>query len=125
MTIEYLEVIGDPAEMARHEPSKYERNSWNTRLLVLNVMATCARWHDLDIHNDDVADELYWICSRLEDWPEDEGFGSSDHYSFSQETIRVFHLVQDAPRCPYCGSRERDDHGGTLAHSQCTGCGAV
>lgn len=78
--------------------SKFDDNGWNTRLLVLNVMATCARWHDLDIHDDKVADELYWICNGLEDWPEDEGFGSSDHYSYSRETVRVFHIVEQEKR---------------------------
>ena len=99
------------------EPSYYDLNKWNTTLLVLNVMERCASWHGLDIHNNAVADELYWICCDLQDWPEGEGFGSSDHYSYSQETKRRFHILPD-PRCPYCGHHEKE--GWT-----CVGCGAV
>lgn len=62
--------------------SDYTRNKFNTTLLVLNVMATVARVLELDIHRNDVANSLYQICCNLEDFPEDEGFGTSDHYSY-------------------------------------------
>jgi hypothetical protein len=84
--------------MSHRQPtrlSKYDVNGWNTRDLVLNIMARVARQLDLDIHNDAVANELYWICCHLEDWPEDEGFGSSDSYGEYLEAIRVFHIPQE------------------------------
>ncbi len=65
--------------------SKFETNYWNTSLLALNIMERCARHCGKDIHNDDVAEKLYWICDDLEDWPEDEGFGSSDAYSYLKQ----------------------------------------
>ena len=64
--------------------SNYTRNKFNTTLLVLNVMATVARVLEVDIHRNDIADTLYWICCDLEDFPKDEGFGTSDHYSYVQ-----------------------------------------
>lgn len=62
--------------------SDYTRNKFNTTLLVRNVMATVARVLEVDIHDNKIADTLYWICCDLEDFPEDEGFGTSDHYSY-------------------------------------------
>lgn len=76
--------------------SKFNLNSFNTSDLVLNVMGGVARTLKLDINNDQVADELYWICCSLESFPEDEGFGSSDSYSYVQEARRVFHIVEEA-----------------------------
>lgn len=64
--------------------SNYTRNKFNTTLLVLNVMATVARVLEVDIHRNDIADTLYWICCDLEDFPEGEGFGTSDHFSYVQ-----------------------------------------
>jgi hypothetical protein len=64
--------------------SDYTRNKFNTTLLVRNVMATVARVLEVDIHDNKIADTLYWICCDLEDFPEDEGFGTSDHYSYVQ-----------------------------------------
>ena len=76
--------------------SKYESNGWNTTYLTLNIMARVARLTTLDIHDDKVANELYWICCDLEDWPEDQGFGSSDSYSYMIEARRVFHIPEQA-----------------------------
>jgi len=70
--------------------SKYEQNDFNTTLLVLNVMANVARKLDLDVNNDDTANRLYDICCDLESFPEDEGFGSSDHYGYIQAAKREF-----------------------------------
>lgn len=76
--------------------SKFQINHWHTTLLVLNVMATVARILKLDLHNDEVSNELYWVCCDLEDFPKDEGFGSSDHYGYIQDAKRVFHIVPEA-----------------------------
>lgn len=65
--------------------SKFEKNDWNTTDLVLDVMRTCARRTNQDINDDNVSDTLYWICCDLESWPEDHGFGSSDHYSYIEQ----------------------------------------
>ncbi len=70
--------------------SKYEQNGFNTTHLVLNVMATVARSVGLDINDDDTANRLYDICCDLESFPEDEGFGSSDHYSYIQQAKAEF-----------------------------------
>lgn len=70
--------------------SKHERNGFNTTGLVLNVMATVARSVKLDINDDDTADRLYQICSVLESFPQEEGFGSSDHYSYIEEAKAEF-----------------------------------
>ena len=64
--------------------SHFTVNKWNTTLLVRNVMENVARHLKVDIHRNDVADTLYWICCDLEDFPKDEGFGSSDHYTYIQ-----------------------------------------
>ena len=63
--------------------TKFETNHWNTDLLVLNVMERCARHCGKDIHDDDVAEKLYWICSDLEG--EDSEFGSSDAFTYLNE----------------------------------------
>jgi hypothetical protein len=76
--------------------TKYQWNGWNTTPLVLHVMATVARVLDLDIDNGDVSNELYWICCDLEDFPEDEGFGSSDHYGYIQAAKKTFHIPAQA-----------------------------
>lgn len=75
--------------------SKFEVNGWNTTQLTLNVMQRVARLTKLDIHDDLVANELYGICNRLEDWPEDEGFGSSDSYGYYREAMRRFHIPEE------------------------------
>jgi hypothetical protein len=62
--------------------SDFSVNKFNTTLLVRNVMENVARKLELDIHRNDVAASLYEICCDLEDFPKDEGFGSSDHYSY-------------------------------------------
>jgi hypothetical protein len=69
--------------------------SYNTTDLVLNVMHNVARRLNLDIENDKVADALYDICCDLESWNEDDGFGSSDHYSYVQAARRDFHIVEE------------------------------
>lgn len=71
--------------------SKYSTNSYNTTRLTLNVMAICARQCGVDINNDEIADILYDICSDLEDWPEDEGFGSSDNYGYIRQAKEVLY----------------------------------
>lgn len=75
--------------------SKYRRNGWHTTDLVRNVMSDVARRLELDIHDDEVADKLYWICCDLEEWECDE-WGSSDSYSYVQEARRVFGLEKAA-----------------------------
>lgn len=65
-----------------HSTSHFEVNHWNTTSLTLNVMERVARQANLNISNDVVADQLYQICADLESWPTDEGFGSSDSYSY-------------------------------------------
>lgn len=77
-------------------PCKFERNSWNTTGLTLNIMARVARLTKLDITDDRVSDELYQICYDLEDWDSDQGFGSSDSYGYMREAQRVFHIPQEA-----------------------------
>lgn len=64
--------------------SDFTVNKFNTTLLVRNVMENVARHLKVDIHDNKIADTLYWICCDLEDFPEDEGFGSSDHYTYIQ-----------------------------------------
>ncbi len=64
--------------------SDFTVNKFHTTHLVLNVMETVARVLEVDIHRNDIADTLYWICCDLEDFPKDEGFGTSDHYSYVQ-----------------------------------------
>lgn len=76
--------------------SAFSSNKFNTRDLVLNVMANVARSLDLDIEDDSVADRLYWICCDLESYPEDCGFGSSDHYSYVQEARKEFGIEEAA-----------------------------
>jgi hypothetical protein len=71
---------------------KHLINSYNTTSLTLSIMRRVATRLNLDIDNDGVADKLYDICSDLEDWPEDEGFGSSDAYSYIKEAARVFNI---------------------------------
>lgn len=70
--------------------TKFESNHWFTEQLVLNIMERCARHVGVDINDDEVADKLYHICSDLEDWPEDEGFGSSDAYSYLKQAEETF-----------------------------------
>lgn len=70
--------------------SDYDLNKFNTRDLVLNVMAFCARQLDLDIHDNDVAMRLYYCCCDLESFPEGEGFGSSDHWCYVQRAEQEF-----------------------------------
>ena len=70
--------------------SKYMSNDWFTTQLTLSVMAIVARHLNLDLHNDTVSEKLYWICCDLEDWPADEGFGSSDHYTYIKRAEEEF-----------------------------------
>jgi len=72
--------------------SNYEVNYWNTDLLVLNVMNTVARKLSLDIDDNEVSNKLYDICCDLEDWDEDQGFGSSDHYSYIKAAEKEFNI---------------------------------
>ncbi len=65
-------------------------NTFNTTHLVLNVMANVARHLGLDVNDPDTATRLYDICCDLEDFPKDEGFGSSDHYGYIQAAKREF-----------------------------------
>lgn len=76
--------------------SKFKNNDWYTTPLTLNVMYRVAERLSLDVSNDAVAEELYWVCADLEDWPEGEGFGSSDHYSYIRAAERVFHIPEAA-----------------------------
>lgn len=70
-----------------------EQNKWNTADLVISVMYRVARIVKVDITDNDVADKLYWICCRLEDWDSDHGFGSSDHYTYVQEARKEFGIT--------------------------------
>lgn len=72
------------------QQSNYSRNSYNTTELTLNVMLRCAERIGKDIHDNQVADRLYDICSDLESWPEDEGFGTSDHYTYIKQAKDTF-----------------------------------
>jgi hypothetical protein len=76
--------------------SKYQDNGFHTTHLTLNVMSHCARRLDLDINDDEVANKLYWICCDLEEFPSDEGFGSSDHYSYVRQARREFGVEEVA-----------------------------
>ena len=78
--------------------SRYATNGFQTTDLVLNVMWRCAAAWGLDLDDERVAGELYDICCGLEDWPEDEGFGSSDAYGQMMETRRRFHIPETMPR---------------------------
>ncbi len=73
--------------------SKFRINDWYTTDLVLNVMETVARHLKLDIYDNAVSDKLYSICSDLEQWPEDQGFGSSDHYGYIKQAADEFNLI--------------------------------
>lgn len=75
--------------------TKFATNAYHTTLLTLNVMDTVARITGLDLTDDDTADRLYDICCDLEDFPEDEGFGSSDHYSYIKHAEAEFGLNED------------------------------
>lgn len=55
-----------------------DSNFWNTTDLVLSVMARVADRLGLVIEDNEVADKLYSICSDLESWPSECGFGTSD-----------------------------------------------
>ena len=72
--------------------SHWHTNYWNTTPLTLNIMEQIARRLELDKLNDEVADKLYWICYGLEDWPEDEGFGSSDSYGYTMRAREEFNI---------------------------------
>lgn len=72
--------------------SNINANIWNTTPLTLSVMTRVGLFLELDIHDNTVADALYWICCDLEDWPEDEGFGTSDTYSFVEKARKEFGL---------------------------------
>lgn len=99
--------------------SSFNLNKFNTTDLTLHVMANCAFRLDLDIENDRVADALYWVCCDLESWPEDCGFGSSDHFSYVQEARRAFHIPENPPptRCTHCG--EADNSIGAHGINRC------
>lgn len=70
--------------------TKFATNRFYTTHLTLNVMATVARGLGLDLTDDDIADRLYDICCDLEDFPEDEGFGTSDHYGYFKHARSEF-----------------------------------
>ena len=93
----------------------FDYNKWNTTDLVLNIMARVARQLDLDIQDDRISDEMYWVCCSLEHWPQDQGFGSSDSYSQYMEARRVFHIPEPKPydwadRCDRCKTRVGEDN---------------
>jgi hypothetical protein len=94
--------------------SAYSENRFNTTHLTLNVMANAARRLDLDIEDDKVADTLYWICCDLESWPEDCGFGSSDHYSYVQQARKEFDIPEECDKCVEPAHR--------CEHGLCSGC---
>lgn len=77
--------------------SNFHANDFHTTELTLHVMETCAFLCGLDIADDAVSNELYWICCDLESWGEDEGFGSSDSYSYVKATRRFFNMPEPMP----------------------------
>ena len=70
--------------------SKFSENLFHTTHLTRNIMEQIATRLELDIHDDEVSEKLYWICCNLESWPEDEGFGTSDSYSYTMEAREAF-----------------------------------
>jgi hypothetical protein len=70
--------------------SNFKNNTFFTTDLTLNVMQTCATSVGQDINDNAVADVLYDICCELEDFPEDQGFGSSDNYSYIKQAEAAF-----------------------------------
>ena len=76
--------------------NKFLFNSFNTTDLTLNTMELCARVLGLDINDNDVSSRLYQICCDLESWPENEGFGSSDSYSYIQHARKEFNIDEAA-----------------------------
>lgn len=72
--------------------SKHSTNAFHTTDLTLSIMARVASVLELDINDDTVADRLYIICCGLETWPEGEGFGSSDAYTYIQQAKKEFNI---------------------------------
>lgn len=70
--------------------NKFDSNSFNTTDLVLSVMARIADRLGLNIADDSVSDKLYSVCSDLESWPTDCGFGSSDMHSYIKRAKEEF-----------------------------------
>jgi len=70
--------------------SKFESNEFCTTDLVLNIMELCADRLKLDINDNATSTKLYDICCDLEFHPEDQGFGSSDSYSYVKNAEEVF-----------------------------------
>lgn len=71
-------------------PNKFDNNYFNTTDLTLSVMARVADRLGLHIEDDEVSEKLYSICSDLESWPTDEGFGTSDIYPYLRTAEDVF-----------------------------------
>lgn len=74
--------------------SKFSRNHWHARDLTLNVMERCASEIGADIHDDEIADRIYWSVVSLESFPEGEGFGSSDFWPYLESVEREFDLPE-------------------------------
>ena len=91
-------------------------NKWHTRLLVLNIMRRVATHLQLDLSDTETADELYFICCDLEEWPEDHGFGSSDSYSYMQAALRKFGDVVTCGNCNRSWDMSRDPCPAALCH---------
>ena len=81
---------GDPKQLVDISEAPCFRP--HTTDLTLNVMNRVAERLDLNMDNDAIVEELYWVCCDLEDYPEDCGFGSSDAYSYIQLARRLFHI---------------------------------
>ena len=79
------------------EFSHYETNRWGASDLTLNVMWRCARAINADLNDDKISEILYWICCDLDDYPEDQGFGSSDSTPYILDTERIFHIPATDP----------------------------
>ena len=69
-----------------------DTNYWNTTDLTLSVMSRIADRLGLDIEDSEVADKLYSICSDLESWPPECGFGSSDIHSYLTMAEDMFNV---------------------------------
>jgi hypothetical protein len=59
-----------------------DKNTYNTTDLVLSIMSRVADRISVNVSDNSVADRLYNICSDLEHWNDDEGFGTSDFNAY-------------------------------------------
>ena len=77
------------------EVSDFDCNKWNTTDLVLSVMNSVANQLHLNIHDNEIANNLYDICNDLEGWPEDHGFSSSDRNTYINEAKEIYFGISD------------------------------